>query len=715
MKKLLLLFLGLSQISFAQFIPLNGPAGCDGGALYCANDSALVEVSSNCFRTTDGGVTWQDLSSNGLGNLVNPDCFARLGNTIYMGTNSGNRMYRTTDFGNTWTIYNDSLPTINGSPAAVPKIMVTSGNKVFLGGTNFGLRYTTSANDGWHIINIPGATGSLVEGLSVVGTDSLWLNIGAGGSNKIYFSINNGLTWTQATLPVISGVSVTDVIKVGNKILAGTSQGGFSSVFESSNYGTTWTNINPSVPIVKQLLKVNDSNIYGIGFDGLYQSTDQGATWTKIHSQNPQRISVWKTNQLLMSFLNTIGIATTSISPFNLNNISPAQSKIFGLEQVGGKLVVVHQGGMAIRDTGAVGVWQVVSNLKKHYTTYVNSMRKYNNTIYVCTDRGVYYTNNLGLSFDSIPALNGSNIQYYYRSVNLEIVTLFGISGIWGGIKRSTDGGITWANCGASGGLFGNAITNDIIAYNNFLFLGTNGTYAKSNDNGATWTLPGFFFINGAKFVVHNDSLFRLEISANSGNGGIIYRSSGNVTSWKDVTSNLPSTIPGNAFFIQPTGLFSVNNKLLAYSNAPQAGVDGCYEYSIATNLWTQIPNTGGLKINNPFMLQINGTYYAGTSGNSVWKTGANAVGIQDLTSKKNTTKLLFYPNPVRHQLTIKVNNFYTETFEVEITNAIGKTVLKSMKNRDDNTIDISNLETGIYFIRVKNNEIVYLGKFIKS
>jgi photosystem II stability/assembly factor-like uncharacterized protein len=713
MKKILLFLILNVTFSKAQFTPLNGPNGCDGGALFCSNDSALAEVNGNCFRTLDGGQSWQDLTSNGLVNMVNPDCFARLGNTIYMGCNSGNRMYRTTNFGNSWTTYNDSFPFIGANCSAVPKIMVRSGNKVFVGGTNFGLRYTTAANDGWHIVTIPGATGNIIEGLSVVGQDSLWVNVGSGGNNKLFFSSNNGVTWTQATHPVLAGVSVTDVIKVGNKILAGTSQGGFNSVFESTNYGTTWTTINPSIPIVKQLVKVSNANIYGIGFDGLYQSINQGSTWTKIHGQNPQRIGIWGNNnsKLLLSFILN-GLHTTSMSSFSLSHISPAASKVFGLEQVGGKIVVVHQGGMAIRDTGVVGSWQVVNNLKNYYTTYVNSMRKYNNVLYVCTDRGVFYTSNLGVSFDSIPALSGNNVQYYYKSATVEIVTLFGISGIWGGIKRSINGGSTWTNSSAGGGTFGAAITNDIVNYNGQLFLGTNAVYARSSDNGATWTLPGFFFQNGAKFVIHNDSLFRMDYLNDIGKA--LWRSSGNVTSWRDINSNFPSTIPGNSFWVEPAGLFASNNKLLVYNYSTQQGIEGLYEYSIATNSWTSVSNTGGYKAYTPFLLSINGSYYAGTSGKSVWKTGPSAVGIKEINEFSSKNSLIVYPNPANDLININSSSFVKDS-KLYIMDVSGKLAFEKSLTQENESFNVSHLAPGMYLIKLVTKTGSSATKFIKE
>ncbi|MFA6572493.1 MAG: T9SS type A sorting domain-containing protein, partial [Bacteroidota bacterium] len=68
------------------------------------------------------------------------------------------------------------------------------------------------------------------------------------------------------------------------------------------------------------------------------------------------------------------------------------------------------------------------------------------------------------------------------------------------------------------------------------------------------------------------------------------------------------------------------------------------------------------------------------------------------------------YPNPAINELNIHFPS--NDNYEVEITNALGETIFKT-KNK--NTIDISQLVNGIYFLKAREGNHIYFRKIIKQ
>lgn len=107
--------------------------------------------------------------------------------------------------------------------------------------------------------------------------------------------------------------------------------------------------------------------------------------------------------------------------------------------------------------------------------------------------------------------------------------------------------------------------------------------------------------------------------------------------------------------------------------------------YAIGTNT---IVNTGGESI---FIAKLN---YGCTTG----------IGIEQLNSE--TSNFYLYPNPTSDNLRIKTNSNINS--EIQITNQIGQMVLKQKYSE---SVDVSKLVPGCYFIRIDNS----YSKFIKE
>jgi hypothetical protein len=74
------------------------------------------------------------------------------------------------------------------------------------------------------------------------------------------------------------------------------------------------------------------------------------------------------------------------------------------------------------------------------------------------------------------------------------------------------------------------------------------------------------------------------------------------------------------------------------------------------------------------------------------------------------------YPNPANKTLSLKLPEIYTNNSLITIANTLGQTVFsKNSINENEQTLDISNLSSGVYFIKITNKETTTTKKFIKQ
>ncbi|MCF8228961.1 MAG: T9SS type A sorting domain-containing protein [Bacteroidales bacterium] len=75
------------------------------------------------------------------------------------------------------------------------------------------------------------------------------------------------------------------------------------------------------------------------------------------------------------------------------------------------------------------------------------------------------------------------------------------------------------------------------------------------------------------------------------------------------------------------------------------------------------------------------------------------------------------YPNPSKGELVVELNQTDLQNLNLQILDASGKLVSSKAINRSTNNIDISSLKSGLYLIRVydQEEEILYKHKFIKE
>ncbi|MEZ4983145.1 MAG: T9SS type A sorting domain-containing protein [Saprospiraceae bacterium] len=72
------------------------------------------------------------------------------------------------------------------------------------------------------------------------------------------------------------------------------------------------------------------------------------------------------------------------------------------------------------------------------------------------------------------------------------------------------------------------------------------------------------------------------------------------------------------------------------------------------------------------------------------------------------------YPNPVRHQLTLKLPDIGKADIPYKIIDLEGKTVVKDRISSSQNTIEVETLPSGMYMIVIRNEGIILRSRFVK-
>lgn len=224
-----------------------------------------------------------------------------------------------------------------------------------------------------------------------------------------------------------------------------------------------------------------------------------------------------------------------------------------------------------------------------------------------------------------------------------------------------------------------------------------------------------------ANFTVENQTL---TINATGGSGEIRYALSPNLDkfSTQNVFQNLE---PGNYTGIvrDANGCSVIYNLVI---DVPAPSIDGkntiTIEFKAGQTLgdlivegqnikWYSNANNVAKKTNKSSeatlplsTLLVDGTvYYASQTINGIESTKRLAV-----TAKLNTSlatpdftlpNFTYYPNPVQH--TLSINNT-SNIDEVEIISVTGKSVLSKKINSDHSEMDLSNVASGVYFLKVK-------------
>lgn len=443
------------------------------------NNGTAVGVSGLIRRTRDGGTTWTLQASNTTQWLYAVDCID--GNTA-TAVGAGGTIIRTTDGGQTWTAQNSAVTeTLKAVSFANSLVGVASGGTKLL--------YTTDGGNHWSTAEVPSS-------FSWAYNHALLLDTKVGyafGTASMLKTTNGGKSWVEVNRSSSSFVDGIDFYDSSHGMMVCST----GRIYRTGDGGLTWDDLYTDVAR-NELVGVYfpDENIgYAVGAnETILKTINGGASWSKIRAGiSPDYLGVFFTDADHGVVVGEGGkIMRTTDGGLHWTAATSGS-----LEDLWWVDFPTPETGYAVGDYGAMvksvdggSTWTALSSGTTADLMSVKFMDS--QTGIAIGDRGIILKTTDG----------GGN---WYMPTSPTIRKLWAVSfanavsgtavGEWGTILRTTDGGETWQEqeSGTSQPLFGVSFYHPEKGFAVGGPLGIPAVMLQTEDGGETWMkLPAF-------------------------------------------------------------------------------------------------------------------------------------------------------------------------------------------------------------------------------
>ena len=339
---------------------------------------AGTEGSGGIFRSMNYGTSWSEVNT-GLGSR-NVLAITAYGSTIFAGTDNCG-VYRSTDYGASWSATNVGLRT------SVITALDATDRDLLIGtyGTDGAVHRSVNDGEGWIPWDLPRTTVWSLTNVFDQFVRVRYTYAGTlGGANR---TSDRGGTWTGVT--GLSGKDVHCFLEKGPNLFAGTFGSG---VYRSSDDGATWTESSPGLadPDISALVTVGDDIFAGTFGGGIYRSIDDGVTWSPVPTGFDPYV------QALGSIGTTLYAGTWRLGMFRSTDSGATWTElndgleswdIHALKVYGPHLFVGTYAGVALLTAGST-TWQAINtNLSN---LYVWSLAVGDSFVYAGTTGGLW-------------------------------------------------------------------------------------------------------------------------------------------------------------------------------------------------------------------------------------------------------------------------------------------------------------------------------------
>lgn len=348
----------------------------------------------------------------------------------------------------------------------------------------------------------------------------------------------------------------------------------------------------------------------------------------------------------------------------------------------------VGDGGIILNTTNGGSTWSSINNLFSSSPINFTELDVIGNNIWACTDNAlVLYSTNAGntWSVSSTPSVAmGTSLNHInFSRQNSNNGWAVGGSSTTGIVFKTNDGGATWTSVTNVPGL--SNMPSGVQVVSSTIFITDAGMVKKTIDGGLNWTT-----LNVATNIMKPIALSTIDIWCIQGlnNSQFAFKS----TNGGSVFNSFSSTLPISGYLINIDAI-DINNVLLVSYTGSGYEV---FETNNGGTLWSAT-NLGAISgyINDISFPDFNNAWVVGSNGN-IYKYGTTT----NTKAEKNKTNFSIYPNPSKNTLTISSNN---QIGKVVISDILGNTVYTENIKNNEQTVDLSLLNSGIYSISVGN------------
>ena len=315
-------------------------------------------------------------------------------------------------------------------------------------------------------------------------------------------------------------------------------------------------------------------------------------------------------------------------------------------------------------------------------------------------------------------------------------------------LYKTSDGGYNWIKTSDTSGLiftqYGFFDSNEGVA------ISTSNKMFRTKNGGASWVLESQPFAVCTSVTLFSDSLISLG-GANGGVGGF-YISKDRGHTWPLVTGFGQLSYSRDVCFLSKDTIFGVSSKGwwgpffktsfdggiswgqvviplihpngICFKKFNEGYVVGMQADSSSTILKTTDLGQTWTTINIPIKSQLLTMSFindsialvSGTGGVLFkWNTKSplNATAIKS--NNFENLQVNISPNPFNNKLTIDLNNVKTLPLEIIILNTLGQTVFSLKELQVIQEVDLSFLSSGIYYLKVWNQDGQQITKILKS
>ena len=691
------------------------------------------------LKTTNAGDTWSKVTTNGIpanARIVKLIVDANNENLVYALTGKARfacslpKLYKSSDGGQNWIEIGASYPAILDID-----LHPTDSNTIYIstfeanscdsemyqyagGDENSGATYK-STDGGVNFSMLCDKTGIISVGNNPNNITIIdYLNVGDWNDNAgTWKTINGGTTWNRtgifsnwdikwahedyAYVFSFNGLNKTLVKNRFNPDNINGSFGQWSwSTFDGGNTFVNNSSARVSTDhylstgvenIVGNTIDVSDANpntIYSGAYDvGFYYSRDHGASWKwSIPDYTTYPDYVWWN-------------AGGSNCNFVLND--PARENVvwttFGKENSSTL-------GAVFKSTSYGENWQLSNNglnalgLNTHGMSIDITSPVNNRTLYVTQAGDVFKSVDDGVNWTKVFTNGGLKFTAVEQQNNGQTVYAGGESGLF----KSTNAGVTWIEIGQSENFaFSTSVPNAIMR---------NDIVPTEDDlevNPPIVAWQGVFEIKTDPNIAN-----RVYVVAYGTNKGL-YRSDDAGITWSKLYNN--NKMRGVAIASENSNIIYVSSSLNYFSGGFSDESLGILVSTDTGQTWT--PANDGMAWTNGGKMEIeqgaNPYIWAWSPGTGVqYAPIPNSVlGLGTMATK---TKIRIYPNPVEDVLILDSNSLSIKN-NATIYSVTGKKILDVTMNPSLHEINVKNLDSGIYFLKISSTSNLERIKFIKK